>query len=48
MSRKINWMLPLLFFLMLTLLLHRAQAQQDSSSRERLKQYVAELQRSPH
>jgi len=45
MSRKINWMLPL--FLMLTLLLQRAQAQQDSSPRERLKQYVAELQRSP-
>ena len=46
MSRKINWMLPLLFFLMLTLLLHRAQAQQGSSPRELLKQYVAELQRS--
>ena len=45
MSRKINWMLPL--FLMLTLLLQRAQAQQDSSPREPLKQYVAELQRSP-
>jgi tetratricopeptide (TPR) repeat protein len=47
MSRKINWMLSLPFFLMLTLLLQRAQAQKDSSPRERLDQYVAKLQRSP-
>lgn len=47
MSRKINWMLPLPFFLMLTLLLQRAQAQKDSSPREGLEQYVAKLQGSP-
>jgi len=47
MSRKINWMLPLPFFLMLTLLLQGAQAQKDSSPRERLEQYVAKLQGSP-
>jgi hypothetical protein len=47
MSRKINWMLPLPFFLMLTLLVQRAQAQKDSSPRDQLEQYVAKLQRSP-
>lgn len=47
MSRKISWMLPLPFLLILILLLQRAQAHKDSSPRERLEQYVAKPQRSP-
>src|SRR5215471_17895747 len=47
MSRKISWMLPLPFLLILILLLQRAQAHKDSSPRERLEEYVAKPQRSP-